>query len=216
MGLKMKLEDFDTIEDAKAHTEIRGDFISANSMNSLLAQKNLTRAMKIISETDGHPAQNAMLSFFDPRSTDYNFIIGDPTGDAQIALLDGLIDAGGALNTQVGGQVISVALKFAELRPILIAKCNVPFKPFENVSNADFARAKGNMIYKQVDTDNLGWVSIETNADVEEHRPQVFALSGGRKKITTFGVVSKAGIYDAQVERQYTTVYVEDYYQVIK
>lgn len=206
------LKDFATKQDAIDYPAIRTGFISANSMNSQLAQKNLTRAMQIISETDGHPAQDAMLSFFDPRSTEYNFIIGDETGDAQIALLDSLIAAGAALDTIVGGTTIAVATKFAELKPILIQKCNKPYQPYKNITDHQWQLAKETITRTPITATN-GLVSITTSVDVEAHAPQIYQLVNGvyYKRVAGFPTISTAGVYHAQCP-QLNNLYVDDAY----
>lgn len=205
---------------AKDYPSVKTGYITANLMNSLLVQNGLTRAMQKIAETDGHPAQNAMLSFFDPRSTDYNFIIGDgtTTGDLQIALLDGLIAAGSALDTVIGGQTIEVAAKFATLKPTLIYLCNTPYKPFENVTLHEVMVAKGlDIPFYSTGVDKNGWLTITTTEDCEKHNPRVLVdIAGQKQRIASIMNVEKAGTYSVKCERGYSAYYVENAYGAIQ
>jgi hypothetical protein len=212
-----QLKDFNTLAEAKAYQTTQDGYISANLMNSLLAQNGLTRAMQIISETDGHPAQNAMISFFDPRSTEYNFIQGNSTGDAQIALLDTLIDAGSALDTVVAGQTIAVATKFSELKPTLIALCNKTYFPYENTTQHAFELAKGTINRSPISHVD-GIVQITTTFDVENHNPQVYYKSPNVnyfKRVGGFTGVSTAGTYYAEVPRM-SNLWVDNEYGAIQ
>ena len=87
----MKLTDFDTIADAKAWEQTRGQQISRNEMNALLAGAGIYVAFKHIAENDAHPFQNMIAAFLD--ATQYNFTQSDPIGAQNTAVLDAMIAA---------------------------------------------------------------------------------------------------------------------------
>lgn len=88
-------------------------------------------------------------------------------------------------------------------------------KPYKNATAHDFAKAKGTCPVKPVTPIN-GYLKITLTQDVEAHRPQVYAMVQDVKQyLTTFGVVSAAGDYLAQVPRQYSELLIDDYYGVI-
>jgi hypothetical protein len=215
------LNTFNTLVEAKAYQTTQNKTISANLMNSLLAQNGLTRAMKIIAETDGHIAQNAMISFFDPRSTEYNFIQGDATGDAQIALLDSLIAAGSALDTVVGGSTVNVATLFSTLRPILLGLCNENYNPYANTTEHQFQVAKKTITYSPV-TAVKRLVKLDVATAVEKHNPRICeriqdagAGIDYYKPVGFLSNVGGVGSYIAQVSSAQTTLYLEDAYNLV-
>lgn len=209
----MKLQDFDTLAQAQDHITLQPSYISANTMNSLLAKHGLYIPMQRISTTDGHPAQNEMAAFFDSRSTDYNFIIGDTTGDNQISQLDALISAKELISVTIAGNTIDVAAKLTEIRSTLIFLCNTPYQPFKNTTKHSFDLAKGTITRKAV-TQKYGILTIEITEDCELHSPQVYqyiAHANYYTRVAGFNNVGLAGVYQINVP-QYSNLFIDDAY----
>ena len=115
-----------------------------------------------------------------------------------------------AANTMVAAGVISEAQKVELL--VLALKTTYPHA---TATQADFAKAKGAMVYAQVTPIN-GWLKITTTAGCEAHRPQIYAeIQGIKRRVAGFDVVSAAKGYLAQVPREHTTLFVDNAYGVI-
>lgn len=193
-----QLAEFDTLAEAKAYTQTQGKLIPRTTMNSLLGDAGLMLAFEEEAKTD-----DRFAAFMHPTSTEYNFMIGNPTGDKQIAMLDDIIAEG----------------KFpalAALKPIVLHIANPITTPYANATEYDFKRAKGLPIAQKEVTPFNGWLKITLTQDVEAHRPQVYAeVQGTMQRVTGFGAVEKAGDYLAQVPRGYSVLYVDDHYGAI-
>lgn len=89
-------------------------------------------------------------------------------------------------------------------------------KPFANVSEYEWRKARGETVETKQVTPVNGWLKITLTQDVEAHRPQVYAeVQGTMQRVTGFGLVEKAGDYLAQVPRGYAPLYVDDAYGAI-
>lgn len=198
----MKLSDFNTLADAKAYTTTEPKLIHRDSMNSLLASAGMYVALKDISQDSTNPHQNLIAAFLD--STEYNFMVGNSTGDRQVLALDSMISAGGAMG---------VALQ--SLKPAILSIANPTVKPFESATKHDFDAAKG--VIARVSKQAVdGWLKITTAAECESHRPQIYVdVQGVLQRVAGFNAVSAAGDYVAQVPRGYTEYFVDDAYNVV-
>ena len=195
------LAEFETLEAAKAYTQVRGKMIHRNSMNAWLSGAGKYRRLKAIAADESHPLGDGAAAFLD--STEYNLIQSSETGQGVIQLMQALVAAEG--NDAALQAVLDKA----------IAAANETYCPYENATQHDFAKAKGNCPVKTVIPVN-GYLKITLTQDVEAHRPQVYAMVQGVKThVTTFGAVSKAGDYLAQVPRGYSELLVDNYYGVI-
>lgn len=194
-----KLEEFETLEAARLHVEKQGKLIHRNTMNLILAQNNCYNRLKEIGENPLHPMRDLVSAFID--STEYNLIQSSEAGQGVIALMQSLI-------AHEGNDT-----DFANVLSTSIALANKEYKPYENVSEYDWRKARGETIEtKQVAPIN-GWLKITLNQDVEVHRPQVYAeVQGTMQRVTGFGVVEKAGDYLTQVPRGHSAFYVDDCY----
>ena len=198
----MNLSNFTTLAEAKAHTVTSGKLIHRDTMNSLLAREGIYVAFKAITLNDTHPFQNLIAAFMD--SQEFNFMQGNPTGDAQTLLLDTMIAAN-----------IPESSALANLKPILLSLSNPVNYPFANATQHDFDKAKGAMVYAQV-TPQGGWLKVTTIADCEAHRPQIYAeIQGIKRRVAGFDLVETAGDYLAQVPAQYSTLFVDNAYGVM-
>lgn len=196
-----QLAEFDTLQEAKEYTQVRGKLVHRNTMNAWLSQANKYRRLKEIAVDLTHPLGDSVDAFLD--STEYNLIQSSETGQGVILLMQTLIQAEG---NDVGLQAV---LDKA------IAVANEVYHPYENATAHDFAKAKGNCPAKEVAPEN-GYLKITITQDVEAHRPQVYAMVQGVKThVTTFGEVGKTGDYLAQVPRGYASLLVDNYYGVI-
>lgn len=195
------LAEFDTLEVAKLHTETRGKMIHRNSMNAWLSEAGKYRRLKAIAADEAHPLGDGAAAFLD--STEYNLIQSSVTGQGVIQLMQALVAAEG--NDAALQEVLSKA----------IAAANEVYYPYENATQHDFAKAKGNCPVKTVTPVN-GYLKITLTEDVEAHRPQVYAMAQNVKThVTTFSAVSKAGDYLAQVPRQYSELLIDNFYGAI-
>jgi len=192
------LAEFETLKAAKEYTQTQGRLIPRTTMNSLLGDAGLMLAFEAEAQTD-----DRFAAFMHPTSTEYNFMIGNATGDKQIAMLDDIIAEG----------------KFpalAALKPIVLHIANPVTYPHTNATEYDFKREKGLPIPKKEVEPVKGHIKITFTQDVEPHRPQVYVMvQGVKQRITGFGLVDKAGDYLAQVPRGYAQFYVDDAYGVI-
>lgn len=219
---------------AAAATEVRGSFISANTMNGLLVVGQLYTALYKLKNLDGHPAQDSAGAFLDPRSTDYNFIIGDPTGDAQIANLDGLI--GFDEETQsipnpilitFGERTVNVSEALLNLKPIFIGLCNKPTLMFPNVSLYDVIVAKNEQDrFTEVNLANINtidkdWLLVRfepsRNPQFAAHTPAVYTVIHGEKKyLNRFEKpITEDGNYKVFVNKNRGQLFVDDIYGVV-
>ena len=192
-----QLSEFDTLQDAKDYTQTKGVEIPRRRMNGILAKHGLFNLLQKLAETDDRAA-----AFMHSSNLFYNFIIGDPDGDAHIAMLDDLINSG-------------ADSRIEQVKPIIIAMANQSYKPYEKATKHDFEKAKGT-IGKATATPKNGWLRITITADCEAHNPQVYAnIQGVQRRVAGFGIVEKAGDYLAQVPSQYSTLLVDDAYGVV-
>jgi hypothetical protein len=153
----MKLSDFNTLAEAQAYTETVGKIINRDTMNNILALSGVYIRFKEIATDNTHPHQNILAAFLD--SQNYNFIIGNDTGDAQISVLDGMI----AADTD-----ISTAL--SQLKPILLSKANTTTFPFSDATQEQFDSAKALLaIEKQECTypQTLAYIQTASNQGVD-------------------------------------------------
>lgn len=202
----MKLGDFETLSAARTHTESRGVILNANDMGVIFDKHpgNLS-ALEAIESTD--ESVRVFLTLFRSGGGRFDFRknevedSAETDGDRLSNKMNSLVEAG------------TLTLGFATA---VFNAANVTVKPFENVSEYDWRKARGEDIdTKQVVPAN-GWIKITLTQDVEAHRPQVYALvQNARQHVTTFGVVSKAGNYLAQVPRQYAELLVDNFYGAI-
>ena len=108
-------DDTTALAEAHAYTETQGKLVSRNMVNSILAQNGMYNALLTAASSD-----DLIAAFMDASSTQYNFIEGDSTGDAQIAALDALITGDFP--------------ELAALKRTLIELCNIPFNPFSDAT----------------------------------------------------------------------------------
>lgn len=195
------LAEFDTLQAAKEYPQTRGKMIHRNSMNAWLSQAGKYRRLKEIAADANNPLGDGAAAFLD--STEYNLIQTSETGQGVIQLMQALILAEG--NDPALQAVLDKG----------IAAANEVYYPHANATEYDFAKAKGICPIKTVTPVN-GYLKITLTQDVEAHRPQVYAMVQDVKQyVTTFGTVSKAGDYLAQVPRGYSELLVDNYYGVI-
>lgn len=151
----MQLSDFNTVEDARAYEETKGFLINRDTVNSQLAQKGIYNKIKAIAADDASPFQDIISAFLDSKN--YNFIQGNVTGDAQLALLDALI----AANLDISQELI-------EIKQIFIDKANRKTKPFESATQAQFNIAKGFFVSKIINYTAGQELILTLNANLPE------------------------------------------------
>ncbi len=208
------LKEFATKQEAIDYIAIKTAFISPNSMNSVLARFGIFRACQIISETDGHPAQDAMLAMLDAKSNNFNFIQGDDTGDAQIQLLDQLI--AGQITQVVGANTVDVSAQLAQAKPVLLFMCNTPYQPYKDITEHEWKLAKGTIIRAPIQAVD-GVATLVVNTEVEKHNPQIYQYLQGAdyyKRVAGFRDVGKVGTYKVECP-QFANLYVDNAYGVV-
>lgn len=196
------LAEFETIEAARLHVEKQGKLIHRNTMNLILADNNCYNRLKEIGDNPLHPMRDLVSAFID--STEYNLIQSSETGQGVIALMQSLI-------AHEGNDA-----DFANVLSTSIALANKEYKPYENVSDYNWRKARGETINTKQVTPINGWLKITLTQDVEAHRPQVYAeVQSVMQRVTGFGAVENAGDYLAQVPRDHSVFYVDDHYGAI-
>lgn len=196
------LAEFETLEAAKEYPQVHGKMIHRNSMNAWLSEAKKYRRLKAIAADENHPLGDGAAAFLD--STEYNLIQSSETGQGVIALMQALVAAEG---NDVGLQAV---LDKA------IAAANETYYPHENATKADFARAKGLMQYSHPMPQKKGFIRIETSADCEAHRPQIFAIvDDERVQVGTAPEISSQGVYMARVPTTHSEYVFENHYSVI-
>ena len=201
----MRLQDFDTLAEAKAYETVQGRMISRHIIIATLVQAGILKTLQRMADDDENPFQDAMTGLFDPGLYDYNFQFDHPIGQANLGLLDAMIasDIGG-----LGADLTAVRSQF-------VALANPMVKPFENVTLHAFLTAKGTCPRKEV-TPQGGWLTITLSQDVERHAPVVWQQVGSHfVRVTQFPAVEAAGEYIAKVSQGFSTLYVDDAYGVI-
>lgn len=195
------LAEFDTLAEAKAYTQTRGKMIHRNSMNAWLSQAGKYRRLKAIAADENHPLGDGAAAFLD--STEYNLIQTSETGQGVIALMQALIAAEG---------------DDAGLQAVLdkaIASANEITRPYKNVSEYEWRKARGETINKKQVTPVNGYIKITLTQDVEAHRPQVCVdIQGVKKQAGTAPELSKSGDYLVRASSNQVH-YIDDYYGVI-
>lgn len=202
----MKLGDFETLSAARTYTESRGVILNANDMGVIFDKHpgNLS-ALEAIESTD--ESVRVFLTLFRSGGGRFDFrkneVEDSPEtdGDRLSSKINSLVEAG------------TLTLGFATA---VFNAANITVKPFENVSEYDWRKARGETISTKQVTQINGWLKITLTQDVEPHRPQVYAeVQGTMQRVTGFGVVEKEGDYLAQVPRSYSVLYVDDHYGAI-
>lgn len=196
------LAEFEALEAARLHVEKQGKLIHRNTMNLILAKNNCYNRLKEIGENPLHPMRDLVSAFID--STEYNLIQSSETGQGVIELMQTLI---AHENNDID---------FTNVLNTSISLANKEYKPYENVSEYEWCKARGEAIGTKQVTPINGWLKITITQDVEPHRPQVYAeVQGIMQRVTGFGVVEKAGDYLAQIPRGHSVFYVDDHYRAI-
>lgn len=197
-----KLEEFETLKSARSYVEKQGKLIHRNTMNLILAKNNCYNRLKEIAENSLHPMRDLVGAFID--STEYNLIQSSETGQGVIALIQSLIAHEN--NDADFTNVLSTSIGLA----------NKEYNPYENVSEYEWRKARGEVVNTKQVVPSNGWLKITVTQDVEAHRPQVYAeVQDVKVRITGFGLIEKAGDYLAQVPRGHEVLYVDDYYGVL-
>ncbi len=202
----MKLGDFETLNAARTYTESRGVILNANDMGVIFDKHpGSLSALEAIESTD--ESVRVFLTLFRSGGGRFDFRKNDvedsaeTDGDRLSSKMNSLVEAG------------TLTLGFATA---VFNAANITAKPFENVSEYDWRKARGEVIPTKPVTPVDGFIKITLSQQVEPHRPQVYVdIQGVKQRITGFGLVDKAGDYLAQVPRGYASFYVDDAYGVM-
>ena len=152
-----QLSEFNSLEEARNHTEIKGKLVHRNSMNAWLSKAGKYRKLKEIAADLDNPLGDGVAAFLD--STEYNLIQSSETGQAVIQLMQTLIAAEGD----------DTALQ--EVLDKGIAAANEVFYPYANTSDYDFAKSKNLPIPKTEAILSQGWIKYQITEDCEYHTP---------------------------------------------
>lgn len=200
------LSEFDTLTEAKQYTETRGVILNANDMGVLFDKHPGT--LGSLESIEGHnESVKIFLTLFRSGGGRYDFrkkpagVNEETDGEQLKTKMQQLVEAG----------VVSAAFAtdvFNTANPVT--------HPHANATKYDFKRAKGLPIAQKEVTPINGYIKITLTKDVEAHSPRVYAdVQGIKHYITSFGVVSSAKGYPAQVPKTHTKFYVDDAYGVM-
>lgn len=203
----MRLEDFETLEAARAYEATQPRMISRHIMNAMLAQAGLFIPLKRMQDDDNNPFQNAMGAFFDSGISEYNFQPEHPVGSQNLATLDAMIAA------DIGGHGAALSAVKAQL----LAFSSETVRPFENVTQYAYLVARGDCPKHQVTPEN-GWIRLTVEEDTEPHSPTVWQepFPGQFVRVGAMPVIEKAGEYLMKVSLSHSTLFVDDGYGVIR
>tara|TARA_Y100001001_G_scaffold59284_2_gene56158 strand:- start:22138 stop:22746 length:609 start_codon:yes stop_codon:yes gene_type:complete len=202
----MKLADFETLSQAKAHTEKRGVILNANDMGVLFDKHPGTLAALEAVESQNESVK-IFLTLFRSGGGRYDFR-EKPTDIEEVT-------DGEQLKTKMQ-QLVEAGVVSAAFANDVFNTANPVYYPHANATEYDFKRAKGLPIAQKEVAPVSGYIKTTLTQDVEPHRPQVYVdIQGVKQRITGFGLVDKAGDYLAQVPRGYASFYVDDAYGVM-
>lgn len=139
----MKLQDFSTLAEAQAYEKTETAFISKSTMSLYMRAAGLYLLFYKLAEgkmdTDGdHPAKETAfmvtkaLESGNADNKDFNFIIGHPFGDANLAELDNLINT----------HLTEYAAQLTTLKALVQGHCNKVVRPFKYATQAELDLAK--------------------------------------------------------------------------
>lgn len=129
----MNLKDFNTLEEAQAHTETVTRFISASTMRIYLKTVGLYLPLVDMSEDVDSPARELALmvieSLKSPNSDgkDFNFIKGTTFGKGNLLELENMKSLVPSMTEQID-----------QLKTIVTNHCNVVTYPYANVTQEEF------------------------------------------------------------------------------
>jgi len=199
-----KLSDFATLAEAQAHAEVVDKKqVGSGQARGFFVSSGIWTVLRQIQTDMAHPLYalaDAVIVTASDGSSYFGMDSSTAEGQGNLAAAQILVDAG----------VMTEAQKLE-----LFSKALTVTKPYENTTQAEFLKAKGLTTYAQVTPVN-GWLKITTTADCEAHRPQIHAeIQGIKRRVAGFDLVSKTGGYLAQVPREHTTFFVDDFYGVV-
>lgn len=192
----MQLSQFNTLEDAKEHSEQKERMISHDMIVVFLTKNQCITSLQNSTDESAKGFWLAVSS----GVQEFNIMSSHPVGQGNQQLLTHMVSIG-ATNQSFADDCLSYA--------------NFITHPYAKATTHEFMKAKGTCPVKAVEPIN-GWLKITLTQDVEAHRPQVYTtIQGVRQHITTFGVIGAAGDYLAQVPRGYTELLIDDAYGAI-
>jgi hypothetical protein len=196
----MSLSDFATLALAHDYPETKGRMTSPDMVVSLLTEHDSVISLQNKAKTDTKAA--GFLLALNGAVTEYN-------------LITGIAGSVGMKHQMLLTYLVYIEAVTQEFKDAIIFYANPVTYPHATATQADFAKAKGTIVYAQV-TPMKGWLKITTTADCEAHRPQIYAeIQGMKRRVAGFDVVSVAGDYLSQVPREYATLFVDNAYSVI-
>ena len=203
----MKLKDFESIEAARTHTEKRPVILTANDMG-VLFDKHPGTLQALESIEASNESVRIFLTLFRSGGGRYDFR-EKPEGVSEETDSD-------QLKTKMQ-QLVDANVVTAAFATAVFNAANPQFKPFENVSEYEWRKARDEEIDKKEVSVREGYLDITTLSPVESHRPVVYALVAGEYRyITTMGEIALPDKYSCQVPRNYTTLHVDNAYGVIE
>ena len=192
------------LQQARDYTANQGKLIAATTVNSVLAELNMTGIVKDIANDPTHVARHKMASVIlgIQGGEPFNFIQGTSRGDGVIAMLDWLAD-----NVEAEHQP-----KIVMFKNVLVGMANGVVQPFANVTLHDVLIARN-----QCETsDNVQIVGrqavIELAGEFEPHKPRLLAknpATGQWQRINNFANADNspcavAGVYACIIPAQFS------------
>jgi len=195
----MKLEDFETLQDAHAYTETQGRLISPDMMLSFITGFGLIGPLIDAPATDLAKSVKAAMTF----GSEFNLITGHP--QTIIALANGLVAQG------------TVPQNFIDA---LVAYANPTVYQFLTSTEYDFQFDKGTYtLLPLIKTGTSVVINVTTTCEL--HNPAVFGLNpltDKYEKVTAFMRVRAVGKYEAKLQPTllHWNYFVADAYGVIE
>lgn len=202
----MKLKEFATIAEARAHIEKRPTILNANDMGVLFDRHPGTlQALESIEASN--ESVRIFLTLFRSGGGRYDFR-EKPEGVSEETDSD-------QLKTKMQ-QLVEANVVTAAFATAVFNAANPQFKPFENVSEYEWRKARGEEIASKPVNPINGWLKITTTADCERHTPAIYAeIQGVEKRIGTYCQIEKSGDYLHRVQQGFNNYRIDNPYGVI-
>ena len=169
------------LQQARDYTRNQGKLIAATTVNSVLAELNMTGIVKDIANDPNHIARHKMASVIlgIQGGEPFNFIQGTSRGDGVIAMLDWLAD-----NVEPEHQA-----KIVMFKTVLVGMANEDVNPFANTTLHDVLIVRDACETSDKVAINGRQAVIELVGEFEPHKPRLLAknqITGKWQRINNF------------------------------
>lgn len=127
-------DDSVALSEAQAHTAQPLKLVPCETVNSLLAQTKLRVALKKLAADENSPFQDAADTFIDSTFSGqpFNFTAGTAAGDAQLGLIDQMIDAG--ITVSIDGASVDITSRIQAFKDKVMPIANKTAYPFKDAT----------------------------------------------------------------------------------